>query len=225
MQYLLIQSQLWFLKLPMNRLLLPILDKKALASQPTLSQFFNRMDETTLKQFYDLMRRFRKVVYGIKKPQLLLPDLDSTLLDTYGHQEGEGFNFHYKNHGYHPLVCYDGITRDLLKIELRDGTDYSSTGVVDFLQPLLDEFGTDYPDFPLLLRGDSGFAKPELYDQCETNGVSYVIRLKENKLLRELASDIEERLNEKTKRDLLSYAVCYGEFMYQAGTCFGMQHI
>ena len=36
-----------------------ILDKKVLASQPTLSRFFNRMDETTLNQFYVLMRRFR----------------------------------------------------------------------------------------------------------------------------------------------------------------------
>lgn len=195
-----------------------LLDKKALASQPTLSRFFNRMDEATLGQFYELMRRFRKVVYAIKKPRLLLLDLDSTLLDTYGHQEGEGFNAHYQNHGYHPLVCYDGMTGDLLKIELRNGTDYSSTGVVEFLQPLLDEFLTDYPGLPLLLRGDSGFAKPELYDQCETNGVSYVIRLKENKVLRELASDMDERLNEVTREDLVSYAVCYGEFLYQAGS-------
>lgn len=195
-----------------------ILEKRALASQPTLSRFFNRMDETTLEQFHDLMRRFRKVVYRIKKPQLLLLDLDSTLLDTHGHQEGEGFNFHYQNHGYHPLVCYDGMTGDLLKIQLRDGTDYSSTGVVEFLQPLLDKFQTDYPELPLLLRGDSGFAKPELYEQCETNGTSYVIRLKENKTLRELASDIEERLNEATRNDMVSYAVCYGEFLYQAGS-------
>ena len=38
-----------------------ILDKKALASQPTLSRFFNRMDESTLEQFYALMRRFAKL--------------------------------------------------------------------------------------------------------------------------------------------------------------------
>ncbi len=80
-----------------------ILNKKALASQPTLSRFFNRMDEDTLNQFYSMVRRFRKVVYSIKHPELVLLDLDSTLLDTYGHQEGEGFNFHYRNHGYHPL--------------------------------------------------------------------------------------------------------------------------
>ena len=195
-----------------------ILGKQALASQPTLSRFFNRMDDSTLRQFYDIMRKLRKVVYAIRNPQTILLDLDSTLLGTYGHQEGEGFNFHYQNHGYHPLVCYDGITGDLLKIELRNGTDYSCTGVVDFLQPLLDEFLTEYPDVPLLLRGDSGFATPLLYKQCETNGTSYAIRLKENKNLRALASDIEDHLFEMTQQDEISYAVAYGEFMYQAGS-------
>lgn len=198
--------------------LLAVLAKKALASQPTLSRFFQRMDETTLDQFYDLMRRFRKVVYSIKKPEMIILDVDSTLLETYGDQEGEGFNFHYQNHGYHPLTCHDGITGDLLKIQLRDGTDYSSTGVEDFIQPLLDEFQSDYPDIPLLLRGDSGFTKPEFYEQCETNGVSYVIRLKQSGPLRSLASEIDERLTEVTKDDLTSYAVQYGEFMYQAGS-------
>ena len=195
-----------------------ILGKKALASQPTLSRFFNRMDETTLCQFYDIMRSMRKIVYAIKRPSLLLLDLDSTLLDTYGRQEGEGFNFHYQNHGYHPLVCYDGMTGDLLKIELRNGTDYSSTGVVEFLQPLLDEFLEDYPEIPLLLRGDSGFATPFLYNQCETNGTSYAIRLKQNQTLRRLAAGIEEDLLEKTRSDKISYTVSYGEFMYQAGS-------
>ena len=38
-----------------------ILGKQALASQPTLSRFFNRMDDSTLRQFYDIMRKLRKV--------------------------------------------------------------------------------------------------------------------------------------------------------------------
>lgn len=137
--------------------------RKVLASQPTLLSFFNRMDESTLNQFYDLIRHFRKVVYSIRKQEMFLLDLDSTLLNTYGHQEGEGFYFHYQNHGCHPMVCYYGITRDLLKIQFRNGTDYSSTGVMDFLQPLFDKFGDDYTDTLLLIRGDSGFTKPEIY--------------------------------------------------------------
>ena len=76
-------------------------------------------------------------------PQAVILDLDSTLLDAYGKQEGSAFNFHYQSNGYHPLVCYDGLTGDLIKIKLCDGTQYSCTGVVDFLQPILDEYLND----------------------------------------------------------------------------------
>ena len=68
------------------------------------------MDDSTLHQFYDIMRKLRKVIYAIKKQQMILLDLDSALLDAYGNQEGEGFNFHYQSHGYHSLVCCDGMT-------------------------------------------------------------------------------------------------------------------
>ena len=46
----------------------------------------------------------------------MLFDLDSTLLNAYGKQEGEAFNYHYQAHGYHPLPCFDGITGDLLNV-------------------------------------------------------------------------------------------------------------
>ena len=66
----------------------------------------------------------REIVYSVQMSEHMLFDLDSTLMNTYGSQEGEGFNFHYQAHGYHPLLCYDGFTCDLLKAELRDGTQY-----------------------------------------------------------------------------------------------------
>ena len=132
------------------------------------------MDEDTLKQFQEISQILRKRIYRIQMPQAVILDLDSTLLAAYGKQEGRAFNFHYRSNGYHPLVCYDGITGDLIKIQLRDGAAYSCTGVTDFLQPILDEYLNDYPTIHLLLRGDSGFATPDLYKQCEENGTSYV---------------------------------------------------
>ena len=98
-----------------------VLGKSALASQPTVSRFFNRMDEDTLKQFQEINQILRKRLYSIQMPQAVILDLDSTLLTAYGKQEGRAFNFHYQSNGYHPLVCYDGITGDLIKIQLRDG--------------------------------------------------------------------------------------------------------
>mgnify|MGYP000012503622 FL=1 len=82
--------------------------KIALASQPTVSRFFNRMDEDTLNQFLAIARVLRRKIYSIQMPQAVILDLDSTLLDAYGRQEGRAFNFHYQSNGYHPLVCYDG---------------------------------------------------------------------------------------------------------------------
>jgi hypothetical protein len=194
-----------------------ILAKDTLASQPTLSRFWNRMDAETVNQFEDIIRQMRISAYNLQMPEQVLLDLDSTLLKTYGTQEGEGFNYHYQAHGYHPLLCYDGLTGDLLKAELRDGTAYSSTGVVEFMQPLLDEYLTNFPEVQLFLRGDSGFATPDLFKQCETNGVSYAIRLKANKVLYTKAKHLDEEIALATKDNMIDYVVRYDEFEYKAG--------
>lgn len=195
-----------------------ILDKITLASQPTLSRFFNRMDTDTLVQFNLIVRELRKVIYSIQKPGFMLFDLDSTLLETYGNQEGEGFNYHYQALGYHPLLCYDGLTGNLLKAELRDGTQYCSKQADQFMKSLLEEFMEDFPDIPLYFRGDSGFASPDLYEVLEEKGCTYAIRLKLNSSLIKLAEDEDEALYRATKFNQVDYAVEYGEFMYQAGS-------
>ncbi len=195
-----------------------ILDKGALASQPTLSRFWNRMDEDTLSQFDEIDSKMREIVYSIKHPEHMLFDLDSTLLNTYGKQEGEGFNYHYQAHGYHPLLCFDGLTGDLLKVELRDGTQYCSKEADQFMIPLMQEYRAKYPSLPLYLRGDSGFASPALYEACEENDCKYAIRLKDNATLRRLAADADEALSRATRDNQVDYAVEYGEFMYQAGS-------
>ena len=195
-----------------------ILNKPMLASQPTISRFFNRMDQTTLKQFDHIDSKMREIIYTIQSPEQMVFDLDSTLLNTYGEQEGEAFNYHYQAHGYHPLLCYDGITGDLLKVELRDGTHYCSKEADEFMIPLLQEYRSKYSSLPLYLRGDSGFATPELYEACEENDCKYAIRLKQNKTLISLASDKANELQEATKFNTTDYAVTYGEFDYQAGS-------
>ena len=192
-----------------------ILDKGALASQPTLSRFWNRMDEDTLSQFDEIDSKMREIVYSIKHPEHMLFDLDSTLLNTYGKQEGEGFNYHYQAHGYHPLLCFDGLTGDLLKVELRDGTQYCSKEADQFMIPLMQEYRAKYPSLPLYLRGDSGFASPALYEACEENDCKYAIRLKDNATLRRLAADADEALSRATRDNQVDYAVEYGEFMYR----------
>lgn len=195
-----------------------ILEKKRLASQPTLSRFFRRMDDTTLNQFAKIARILRHRIYSVEKPEQILLDLDSTLCPTYGKQEGSAFNYHYQAEGYHPLLCFDGLTGDLLKAELRNGSMYCSKGVADFMKPLLVEFQEDYPEIPLYLRGDSGFATGELYDLCEEQDVHYAIRLKQNPVLMSMAKELDDLFMRKISTNLIDYAVVYGEFTYKAKT-------
>ena len=192
--------------------------KPALASQPTLSRFHNRTDEASLTQLEEIQRILRKRVYSLVKPEHVLFDLDTTLFATYGKQEGEAFNYHYQAHGYHPKLCFDGMTGDLLKVELRPGAQYCSNGAAAFMRPLLEEYQREYPSTALFARGDSGFATNELYSLFETNGTSYVIRLKENAVLRKLAKDLDFELYDLTREDVVSYAAVYGEFEYKAGS-------
>ena len=192
------------------------LEKEILASQPTLSRFWNRMDGDTLKQLEAIEAKMREVIYSIQHPEFMLFDLDSTLLNTYGTQEGEAFNYHYKAYGYHPLLCFDGLTGDLLKTELRPGTQYCSNGAELFMIPLMIEYREKYPSMQLYLRGDSGFASPKLYEACEEHDCKYAIRLKLNSILLEKAKDADDALYRATRDNQVDYAVEYGEFPYRA---------
>ncbi len=192
--------------------------KESLASQPTLSRFHNRMDEHTLAQLEEMQKILRRRTCSVDMPVNVLFDLDSTLLATFGKQEGGAFNYHYQANGYHPLLCFDAMTGNLLKMELRPGTQYCCNGAAEFMRPLLEEYQVRCPNIALFLRGDSGFATNELYSVCETNGTSYAIRLKENGVLRKLAADLDSELYDLTQEDAVSYAVVYGEFEYKAGS-------
>lgn len=97
-------------KLGVDKLLDKTFKTNDFASQPTIPKFFNRTAEDTLNQFLTISRIPRKKVYRIQMPQAVILDLDSTLLDACGRQDGRAFNFHYQSNGYHPLVCYDGMT-------------------------------------------------------------------------------------------------------------------
>ena len=192
------------------------IDKPVLASQPTLSRFHNRMDAGSLALLELIQKILRKRVYSAEKPESILFDLDTTLFNTYGAQEESAFNHHYQACGYHPMLCFDGNTADLLKIELRSGAMYCCNGVADFLKPLIEEYQTECPDVPRCVRGDSGFATDELYSLCEETETQYAIRLKKNNVLTKLAEDLSSQLYKLTEKDAVSYAVIYGEFQYQA---------
>lgn len=164
-----------------------VLDKASIASQSSLSRFWDRMSEENISQFQSLNQALLDKVRLQRNATEMIIDLDSTHSDTFGNQEDANYNAHYGTNGYHPLVAFDGLAGDFLKAELRSGNVYTSKGVKKFLEPMLAHYRQTLPCTEILVRGDSGFATPEVYDTCESNDSYYVIRLKANGKLEKLA--------------------------------------
>lgn len=190
-----------------------ILDKEALASQPTMSRVNQLFDNDVMKQLQQVNETLNERYQLIAPPENIILDLDSTNSATYGNQHGSAYNTHYGENGYHPMLMFDGLTGDCLQAELRAGSVYTSRQVVRFLGSTLTKYRIRTPWVTPLIRGDSGFAVPELFELAEIKEANYVIRLKSNKRLTQQA---EAYLDQIPKDILESTQVFYHEFNYQA---------
>lgn len=152
-----------------------VLNTPTLAFQPSLSRFYKRFTQQALKQLQQGNQELLDRVYHARQSSAIIFDLDSTHSDTYGDQEQSSYNAHYRTTGFHRLVAFDGLTGDFLKAQLRTSTAYTSSGVVDFMRPLIKHYNEVFPEKSYLVRGDSGFAVPDLYELCEDESIYYII--------------------------------------------------
>jgi hypothetical protein len=72
---------------------------------------------------------------------------------------------------------------DLERCALRPGNVHSAEGWRDVLAPVIERYASAAS--PSTFRGDAAFAKPELYELLEAEGVQYAIRLSANRVLQE----------------------------------------
>jgi len=189
--------------------------EEPLASQPSISRFFDRVTNGTIDGFQTLNQVLIDQARLVRNDTDMIIDLDSTHSDTFGVQEETDYNAHYQTNGYHPLVAFDGLNGDFLKAKLRSGNQYTSKGVKDFLEPLLKHYEAALPVTDILVRGDSGFATPDIYELCEEHNQHFVIRLKNNKKLYRAA---EEFVYYDNNHPWDEKEVYYHSIPYQAGS-------
>ena len=164
-----------------------------LASQPTLSRLENAVDrhavEALAGALADLYIRERGRAGA---PARILLDLDGTADPAHGQQEGVRYHGYYRQHMYHPLLVFDGDTGHLITAVLRPGDVHGSAFAVLVLRRLLRKLRATWPNVPVEVRADSGFAIPRLYAWCEANAVDYTIGLIPNPVLERLAAPLLE---------------------------------
>ena len=142
----------------------------------------------------------------------LILDLDSSVSETYGRQEGSAYNGLFICTCYRPLFCFNHLG-DLERVLLRNGNVASADDWRSVLEPVVVRYRD--MDIAKYFRGDAAFAIPELYTFLETENYFYAIRLKSNAVLEQ---HIEPLLTRPVGRPPNKPIVLYHSFMYQAGS-------
>ena len=139
-------------------------------------------------------------------------DLDSSVSETHGQQEGSAYNGHFGSTCYHPLFCFnqDG---DLERALLRHGNVASADDWRSVLEPVVARYRTR--NIQKLFRGDAGFANPQVYEYLEAEGYRYSIRLPANPVLQR---EIQHLMTRPVGRPPQKPIVLYHDFTYQAAT-------
>jgi hypothetical protein len=145
---------------------------------------------------------------GIKD---IILDMDSSVSETYGQQEGSEYNGHFECTCYHPLFCFNQFG-DLERAMLRNGKVHSADNWRAVLEPIVARYRGDRIH-NRYFRGDAAFASPDIYEFLEEEGYEYAIRLKANN---KLHREIEHLLTRPVGRPSRKPIVWFHSFMYQA---------
>ena len=186
-------------------------DKHA-ASTSEVGRFETEMLSTrsNLTALMDLSGEWIDKVHRRKPPKQLILDMDSSVSETYGQQEGSAYNGHFECSCYHPLFLFnqDG---DLERAMLRRGNHASAKFWRRVLLPVIERYR--HLSIPKFFRGDAAFANPALYRLLEKEGYHYAIRIKANAVLER---EIEHLLIRPVGRPSRRPKVFYHSFQYQA---------
>ena len=140
----------------------------------------------------------------------LILDMDSSVSETYGEQEGSAYNGHFSCTCYHPLFLFNQFG-DLEGAILRRGNHHSAKFWRKELLPVIERYR--HLDIPKFFRGDAAFALPKLMRLLEDEGYQYAVRIKANAVLER---EIEHLLTRPVGRPSHKPKVFYHSFQYQA---------
>ena len=186
-------------------------DKHA-ASTSEVGRFETEMLSTrnNLTALMDLSGEWIDKVHRRKPPKQLILDMDSSVSETYGKQEGTAYNGYFECTCYHPLFVFNQFG-DLERAMLRRGNHASAKFWRRVLQPVIERYR--HLSIPKFFRGDAAFANPALYRLLEKEGYHYAIRIKANAVLER---EIEHLLTRPVGRPSRRPKVFYHSFQYQA---------
>jgi hypothetical protein len=189
------------------------LDRRA-ASASQMGRFETAWlsSEVNLAALTDLSGVWIDRVHARRPQTMIMLDMDSSVSETYGAQEGSAYNGHFGCTCYHPLFIFNHFG-DLERCALRPGNVHSADDWHALLEPVIARYRGRMKR--RYFRGDAAFANPEVYELLEAEGYKYAIRLPANSVLQESIGWLLKRPVGRPSHEVRRY---HASFSYQAGS-------
>ncbi|MBZ0269434.1 IS1380 family transposase [bacterium] len=191
-----------------------------LASQPTLSRFENsvtapelvamarRLEETVVERLRRRHARARRVTI----------DLDPSCDPTHGAQQQALFNGFYGSWCYLPVFGFVTVDGDpeqyVFCARLRPGNSREGRTSLRTIRRMVGRLRAAFPKTEILVRLDSGFATPRLFDMLDELGVKYVVGMPKNPRLVKMCEAQMTEAAELAETEQAT-AQLYGEVEYR----------
>jgi hypothetical protein len=167
-----------------------ILGLDRFVSDTTLSRFFRRFTCGSVTTVFESLLRWELAQVKLEGEIL---DLDSSVVERYGRQEGTQLGYNPKKHrrpSHHPLLATLGKRPWVVQAWLRSGNTTSASNAEQFLEETL----ALLPEGIKIkhLRGDSGFGIDSFLSRVESKGMSYTIVARFTKGLKNLVAQLTD---------------------------------
>jgi hypothetical protein len=168
--------------------------------------------EANLAALADLSGAWIDRVHARRPQTTIVLDMDSSVSETHGAQEGSAYNGHFGCSCYHPLFVFNQFG-DLERCGLRSGNAHSAADWRDVLEPVVARYRNGMKR--RYFRGDAAYANPGIYEFLEAEGYKYTIRLPANAVLQERICWLLKR---PVGRPPFAVRRYYATFRYQAAS-------
>lgn len=172
----------------------------------TLRRFLVRFSHEGLESFLKVHETVKKQM--LPSPRKMILDLDSTVLTVYGRQEGAEIGYNPKKRGrpsYHPLLCFEGITRDIWDGSFHPGNVHSASVAGELLKRAFAKIPSSVRE--IRVRADNAFFDHEIIEFLKERRAFYAIVAK-------LTKPVKARLGSLRFRQVAGETFA-AEFRYQ----------
>jgi hypothetical protein len=145
----------------------------------TVSRFLGNFSYKTTQMFREInFKVFKKLLHKSKLTSITI-DIDSSVINVEGHQEGAAKGYNPKKLGnlcYNILFAFYDVLKAYITGFVRSGNTYTANGAAEMIKEIVANIKTD--DLEIMFRMDSGYFDQEIIETIESLGCKYLIKPK-----------------------------------------------